>query len=138
MSLLGRGVMAERRRRLERAASVKKATKQHHRVSPEGEVFGASMARIAEKIIAYAATRGLPDQRCASCAFRPGTVPNGCLQTQNDAFKAVLEGVPFMCHASPNNSDYCYGWAAARCALYKAGLPKSIPVPWDFSPPDPA
>lgn len=31
-----------------------------------------------------------------TCACQPGSVPNGCLQTQLDFLKAAAEGMPFL------------------------------------------
>ena len=60
----------------------------HHRVSPEGRAIGEQQARMADGSIARLVAEGEPDERCKSCAFVRGTVPNGCLQTQMDALKA--------------------------------------------------
>lgn len=105
----------------------------HSRVTDAGKAIGEQVARVTDKAIARLVSQGLEDQRCNSCAFRLGTVPNGCPQTQLDALKAVAEGVDFMCHQSPGNSEHCFGWVAARAALEEAGAP-DVKVPWDFSP----
>ncbi len=102
----------------------------HHRVTPEGKQCGEQVARLTEKGIAKLVTEGEPDERCKTCAFRAGTVPNGCPQTQADVMKCVLEAVPFYCHQ--RKGELCHGWYAARVAL--GG--KICRVPWDFSPPD--
>ncbi len=77
------------------------------------------------------------DERCASCAFRFGTVPNGCPQTQLDALKCVLEQETFSCHVArdgePAGVHACMGWFAAMQAARKR--PK-IKAPWKFSPAD--
>lgn len=103
----------------------------HHRVSPEGQRCGHELARVAEKAVAILVAEGEPDERCKTCAFREGTVPNGCIQTQADALKAVMEGVPFTCHV--NKGWPCHGWYALRVAANG----RKVEVPWDFSPPDP-
>ena len=36
-------------------------------------------------------SRGEPDERCKSCAGTYGTVPNGCLQTQLDLTKCIVD-----------------------------------------------
>ncbi len=87
----------------------------HHRVSPEGRALGASMANLANKASAILALQGEPDERCKSCAFTAGTVPNGCIQTQMDVLKAVTERVPFMCHQPSHN--VCHGWYASVVAI---------------------
>jgi len=108
----------------------------HHRVSPEGREIGEQMARLAQREIEKLKAEGEPVECCRTCAFRPGTVPNGCLQTQMDALKCVLEGVPFMCHQDQKLQTVCHGWFAARQARGIKG--SKIPCAWDFSPPDDA
>lgn len=116
----------------------------HHRVSPEGRATGAVMARLADAECASLANdHGEPDERCKSCAFTSGTVPNGCAQTQLDAVKAVVEGVPFMCHSHQSAAGHytriCHGWFAVRRVINRAraaGAPLPDAAPWDFSPPD--
>lgn len=110
--------------------------KEHNRVSPEGQKLGEQMARLCDqeskKLIA--AGEWEKDERCASCAFRSGTVPNGCLQTQLDTMKSVLEHNAFFCHAvEVPGTKVCAGWFASVQAV--KGKPKVI-CPWDYSPPD--
>lgn len=107
---------------------------QHNRVTPAGQELGAEMVRLTTPAIAQLVAEGEPDARCASCAFRLGTVPNGCAQTQLDVFKAVMEGTVFYCHghADETPTTPCHGWYAARVAL--KGVRRR--VPYDFSPPD--
>lgn len=116
-------------------------TKDHARVSPEGRVMGEQMVRLTEPWIRHLAAEGEPDERCKSCAFRTGTVPNGCFQTQMDALKAVIERTPFNCHQHDRKGLICHGWFAARFAIARAEKVKGpMPVttcPWDFSPADP-
>jgi hypothetical protein len=114
-------------------------TKDHTRVSPEGLALGAQMVKVTEPWIGHLKAQGESDTRCKSCAFRPGTVPNGCLQTQMDALKAVVEKVPFNCHQRDREGQICHGWFAARVAMRHAEESKgpiNIACPWDFSPPD--
>jgi hypothetical protein len=116
--------------------------KDHSRVSPEGKKVGLMMAKLADAECERLVAEGETDDRCKTCAFTAGTVPNGCLQTQSDALKAVIEDVPFMCHAHKNKHGVydriCHGWyfvgrIARRREKHKGKLPE---VPWDFSPPD--
>lgn len=75
---------------------------------------------------------------CASCAFRPETVPNGCLQTQLDALKCVVEGQPFYCHA-PRDGAFCTGWIRARTEQAARPMPaevEALVAKWQFSPPE--
>lgn len=102
----------------------------HQRVSPEGKRIGRAMAKFVYPTIVILELAGEPDQRCKTCAFRDGTVPNGCLQTQADVVKAVSEGVPFLCHQ--DTSQHCYGWVAGILAMKG----RTFKTPWDFSPPD--
>lgn len=115
-------------------------TRNRNRVTPEGKACGFQMVRLTEPAIAALAAEGEPDERCTSCAFRLGTVPNGCLQTQSDAMKAVIEGVPFLCHQHDRKEMPCHGWFAARVAIKRAekarGTKLEVTCPWEFSPPD--
>lgn len=110
-----------------------KEAQDHKRVSPEGKAAGEQLVRLVTRHIVLLELEGEPDERCKTCAFRLGTVPNGCLQTMADAMKCVLEGVPFLCHQGPEpHEKTCHGWYAARVALKG----KTIKVPWKFSAPD--
>ncbi len=106
--------------------------KEHNRVTPEGRALGEQMVRLLSPAIMDLALQGEPDARCVSCAFRYGTVPNGCPQTQMDALKAALEGSAFLCHMDPSHRTTCHGRYAARVALQGA----TRTCPWEFSPPD--
>lgn len=116
----------------------------HHRVSPEGQALGQQMARlfdIAEKRLTDAGET-IPrtpltelDERCKTCAFRAGTVPNGCAQTQIDVSKCAAEGIPFYCHQ--HQGQLCRGWVVTRAGLRDV-LPQMAHVTKDtkLSPPD--
>lgn len=115
-------------------------TKDHSRVCPKGRALGSQLVQITEPWVAELASQGEPDMRCKSCAFRAGTVPNGCLQTQMDALKAVVEDVPFQCHQHDRRGSICHGWFAARVGITaneeaKGSFPVAS-VPWEFSTPD--
>jgi hypothetical protein len=118
------------------------ADKEHSRVSPEGIKAGLMMVRIVEPTIQKLAADGENDTRCKSCAFRAGTVPNGCIQTQLDVTKAVIEDVPFLCHQADRKGQICHGWFAARVAMNEASSLRGGEVlqirncPWEFSPAD--
>lgn len=117
-----------------------KEANDHKRVTPEGRAAGFNLVRLTEPAIAELEREGEPDERCKTCAFRLGTVPNGCLQTQLDAMKAVVEGVPFLCHQADRKGWPCHGWYAARVAVQSAekarGVKLQATCPWEFSPPD--
>lgn len=116
-------------------------TKDRGRVTPEGIKLGLVMAGIADKWAAALAEQGEKDERCKSCAFRAGTVPNGCLQTQMDVMKAVVEDVPFTCHQHDKRGDICHGWFVTQVTTRQAQEARGEPLPvrecpWEFSPPD--
>ena len=108
----------------------------HWRVSPEGQHAGLMMARLADAECASLAKQDEPDERCKTCAFRAGTVPNGCAQTQLDVYKAVVEDVPFGCHQ--NRKSICHGWFALRRIATRAAAAGTVlpAATYDFSPPD--
>ena len=105
-------------------------TKDHKWVSPEGRAMGEQLVRVTEPRINALAAEGEPDERCKSCAFTSGTVPNGCLQTQMDALKAVVEKVPFNCHQHDRKGHGCECFQPgeqvqpARCDLRAAPPPR--------------
>lgn len=108
----------------------------HKRVTPEGRAVGEQLVRLTEPAIARLAAEGEEDERCKSCAFRAGTVPNGCPQTMADVIKCVVEQKPFYCHVdkyADGSEKICHGWFATSWAI---GDRPPGQVPWDFSPPD--
>lgn len=110
----------------------------HDRVTPAGQRLGEQMSRLTDTEVGKLISMGewKKDERCKSCAFRFGTVPNGCVQTQMDAIKAVLEKKTFGCHVEGHGMGVCMGWFAAMQA--KGGPNrKAIECAWEFSPPDP-
>ncbi len=120
--------------------------KAHNRVSEEGRQLGRLTAAMADRGRAILESQGLSgialpglrDEMCASCACRPGTVPNGCLQTQLDLLKTVVEGKPFLCHA-PHDGKLCAGWAGARAEHVARPMPAAVVAmteAWNYSPPD--
>lgn len=117
----------------------------HSRVTPLGLFMGLHMTELAERGLKLLQAAGLDREdrvmraeMCASCACRPGTVPNGCLQTQMDLLKTVVEGIPFLCHA-PHDGRFCAGWARARAEVVahppSASLVAMVAA-YELSPPD--
>lgn len=107
-----------------------------NRPSPEGRLIGEQLARMTDNAEPAILRRfaGHP-QRCTSCAFRAGTVPNGCLETVMDALKATMECEPFYCHQPKPGPDgepttVCAGWAIAISSI-KDRAP--LPTPWPYS-----
>lgn len=118
----------------------------HSRVTPQGQAMGKSAARLAERGRALLADMGLGSvqaprlraEMCKTCACQPGSVPNGCLQTQLDFLKAAAEGTPFLCHA-PKDGRMCAGWVQVRVVLAATPLPPQLMAmlaKHEFSPPD--
>lgn len=118
----------------------------HNRVTPNGQAMGKNAARLAELGrqrlqdlgLADVKVPGLREDMCKTCACRPGTVPNGCLQTQMDFLKSVADGRPFQCHA-PLNGQLCTGWVRARAELVANPLPAAamaLIAKWEYSAPD--
>jgi hypothetical protein len=118
----------------------------HNRVTETGIELGKNSAWLAEKgrirleqlgLSAVAAPM-LRTDMCKACACRPGTVPNGCVQTQLDFLKAASEGVPFLCHA-PHDGKLCAGWVRVRAVLTEHPMPSKmleLVSRYEFSPPD--
>jgi hypothetical protein len=108
--------------------------------SPEGRLLGTQLARLHDKAKPGVLAQ-FPDhaKRCASCAFRAGTFPNGCVITTMDALKAVIEGQPFYCHhdcaedGSP--TALCAGWMVAVTSIDEAARKRLLPLTenWEFS-----
>ena len=122
------------------------STKDHSRVSPQGRAMGKNAARMADLGRTRLVEMGLDGlkggalrgEMCKTCACQPGSVPNGCLQTQLDLLKAAHEGKPFLCH-SPKDGKFCAGWVRVRAELVANPLPPEAVAllnKWDYSPPD--
>ncbi len=118
----------------------------HSRVTPQGQALGKNAARLADLGRAMLVELGLDgalaprlrSEICKTCACQPGSVPNGCLQTQLDFLKAAAEGTPFLCH-SPKDGRLCAGWVRARAVLVEDPLPPVVMAmlaQHEFSPPD--
>lgn len=95
--------------------------------TPEGIQLGANHVRLLGKKFRE------DDDRCRSCAFRLGTLPNGSPTTQMDILKCVMEGVPFHCHSHDGGygaDKLCHGYVMAREGIggERPGL-----CPWSFS-----
>lgn len=122
--------------------------KDHSRVCETGKKLGKLTARMVELGRMQLASQGLlninmrfmRDEMCTTCACRRSTVPNGCLQTQMDFLKAVIDGKKFLCHA-PLDGKMCAGYIAARAHYVANPLPAQIVTmvsEWEYSPPDSA
>lgn len=108
----------------------------HSRVTILGRKAGKIIADMADYACVKLIKEGEQDERCKSCAFTHGTVPNGCEQTQADVLKAVTEGVPFLCHQNNRKGWPCHGWYSIRATVPHDILNSMGPCNWDFSLPD--
>jgi predicted carbohydrate-binding protein with CBM5 and CBM33 domain len=118
----------------------------HARETPQGRAMGKSAARLAKlgqiRLVAEGLTNlqhpRLRDEMCKTCACQPGSVPNGCPQTQMDFLKSVIEGRAFLCH-SPKDGRMCAGWIRARAEHAANPMPQEVQEligKWEYSPPD--
>lgn len=105
-----------------------------NRPTPEGRELGKHLARLCDMADARQ-RKQFPKmrERCVTCAFRGGTIPNGCPETVMDAIKCVIEGRDFMCHHSPKNgrggyTEQCMGWF-----VMVANSPGFSQAPWPYS-----
>jgi hypothetical protein len=103
-----------------------------NRPTAQGRGLGKQLAMMADKAEAeFTKLHGKTKERCRSCAFRGGTLPNGCEETLMDAIKCVMEGEPFYCHETKgDDKPLCAGWYVAQAAVI--GRPK-METPWKFS-----
>lgn len=97
------------------------AGKKLNRPTPEGRECGAQLSELFDDADQ---TRTVMRQRCTTCAFRLGTIPNGCEATVMDALKCVVEGLQFNCHEQQGKA--CAGWLTMR-------LKEPKTVPWPYS-----
>lgn len=97
----------------------------------EGRELGEQLARFVDKAEQdWREQRGCVPVRCPTCAFKKGSLPNGCVSTVMDATKCLIEKVPFLCHhkIEEGTRTLCAGY------LMLAGpTKKPVECPWDFS-----
>lgn len=105
-----------------------------NRPSELGRAMGRELARLVENNMERDKERfpNAPDGRCKTCAFRPGTIPNGCEETVMDALKAALQFDRFLCHQTHDENGkpdkICVGWLYA-CS----GSRERMEAPWPYS-----
>lgn len=85
-----------------------------NRPTPEGIALGKELARLTDRA-EDAGKSKFPNakSRCGTCAYRLGTIPNGCVETVMDALKCALEFRTFMCHETMVKGECqepCQGW----------------------------
>lgn len=95
--------------------------------SEHGRILGAEFARLAD---AMAPAHPEIPERCKTCAFREGTIPNQSAGTLLEAMHCVLgtDPAPFGCHQGLKDgvpTKLCAGYVLAKLAPFedvKAGL----------------
>lgn len=101
--------------------------------SEMGRALGKEMARFADQ---QEVKHGDIPPRCATCAFRHGTRPNGCLSTVGDAMKCILEQEPFYCHERVDERGervLCMGFVLLSVRDDAESERKPIKVPWPYT-----
>ena len=100
--------------------------------TPQGRELGEALASFVDVEIAALESAGNPvPVRCAECAFRRGTVPNGCVPTLMDAVKTLFEGeIGFDCHLPGREGVPCGGYQILAQA--DAGGDR-VSAPWQYS-----
>lgn len=86
------------------------------RPSTHGAILGEALARIAESV-----TGELPQECCATCAFRRGCMTNLMASTGLVAFACAVgaDPDPFACHHGMKDGEptkICAGWLACQLA----------------------
>jgi hypothetical protein len=93
------------------------------RPSRHGAILGAALAQLAE-----AGCRAVGDDAvpwCATCAFKPGSMPNQMAATGLTAYKCAIgvDPEPFGCHhglaLDGQPTRLCAGWLAAKHAPWE-------------------
>ena len=85
-----------------------------------GRAMGAALAKHADAAELQQRVT-FPDMlpRCSDCAFRAGTLPNGCEETLLDAIKCVVEGKPFYCHKGVTDESEPRRLCSGAMVLYQ-------------------
>lgn len=111
--------------------------KSPQRPSAHGRALGAGLARVADKMAALHPE--IPD-RCKTCAFREGTIPNQMAGTLLEALHCVvgIDPSPFGCHHTLGKdgipTSLCAGYALARLAPFEDVRETLIQVAEDLNP----
>lgn len=79
--------------------------------TPEGRELGVQIARLCDREEARQAQKLLATipERCKTCAFRGGTIPNSMPGTLMDALHCIIEGREFQCHEHGRMDQPCAG-----------------------------
>lgn len=91
------------------------------RPSWHGRALGAAFAKLAD---AMAPLHPEIPERCKTCAFRAGTIPNSMAGTLVEAMHCVvgIDPAPFGCHHSLKDglpTKLCAGYVLAKLAPFK-------------------
>ena len=87
-------------------ADISKPSLKPNLPSDLGRALGYEMQRLF-----LASLDGKPDNRCADCAFRLNSAPNGSEASLMNAMKCIMEGKPFNCHME---NKPCAGFVLMR------------------------
>jgi hypothetical protein len=100
---------------------------ERNRPSPEGYALGKEIARLCDQEEAKQAKMLRPTipERCRTCAFRGGTIPNGCGATLLDAMHCIIEGLDFHCHEHGRTDQLCAGFQMMKIETHR-------PVDWPW------
>lgn len=93
-----------------------------------GRKLGDQLARLTE-VALIEVKKKFPNHKepCGTCAFRRGTIPNGCPETVMDALKCTLEqSADFHCHEE--KGQLCAGFMICLTAGKR-----QVKVPWEYS-----
>lgn len=101
--------------------------KVRNRPTDLGREAGKHLARFCDQAEAKKTTL---HPRCTTCAFRAGSMPNGCESTVMDALKCSMEDTPFMCHE--RKGQPCSGWVMMR-----SNKPFKVSWPWSYGDEEP-
>lgn len=109
-----------------------------NRPTETGRRIGARIADACD-IVAERQRAMFPNlrERCGTCAFRAGTIPNGCEETLADAVKCLVEKDRlFMCHETLKGEEKvpCAGYMTLLSATQDFPIKK---VSWEYADVDP-
>lgn len=110
-----------------------------NRPTPEGFMVGTMLARWArEGEPAARLVEPTTPPMCKSCAFRQGTIPNGCPETVLDALRVIVEqNDDFYCHREFDDegnavhlcSGATFAMASQEAAAFRETCGGKLPFP---------
>src|ERR1700686_367015 len=95
-----------------------------------GKSVGENMSKLADQAEEDCREKlGFVAIKCSTCAFKSGSIPNGCLTTVADAMKCTMENEPFFCHHKIEDgkpTTLCAGWLMMDRS-------NKVEAPWEFT-----